>query len=216
MFGWVPGQPVPEWLEAILWSDGDIAQLQTFLFEAREALDEAERIVRNKHTASSTGTQQPCDLSPVFRLIKAVQARLSGKDTMKKQFIDMIDELFDKQLKEKGLNLDGNPRKKRALIDFLLTVNEMMDKCMTEKNVRKGFIAGGQIDEETGMWPNWDKLMECCPRWGSSSKKTGLLKLDKDHTRQQFQPLGMQQLENGCLTYQEMKEAGLPLSKNSA
>ena len=70
LFGWKRGQPVPEWLEAISWSDGDIAQLQILMFVAREALDEAERIIRNKHTAGATGTEKPCDLSPVFKLIK--------------------------------------------------------------------------------------------------------------------------------------------------
>mmetsp|Transcript_11132 Transcript_11132/g.23782 ORF Transcript_11132/g.23782 Transcript_11132/m.23782 type:complete len:92 (+) Transcript_11132:1069-1344(+) len=67
------GQPIPDCLKCVSWSDGDIGQLQTLLFEAREALDDAEKIYRNKHSAVATGTQQPCDLSPVVRLLKHLQ-----------------------------------------------------------------------------------------------------------------------------------------------
>lgn len=44
------GQSVPEWMKAVSWFDGDIGQLQTMLFEAREALDEAERGVGRSRT----------------------------------------------------------------------------------------------------------------------------------------------------------------------
>jgi hypothetical protein len=52
---------VPEWMTAVSWFDCDIGQLQTLLFEAREALDDAEHIICNKHYTAATGTQQPCD-----------------------------------------------------------------------------------------------------------------------------------------------------------
>lgn len=42
--GWKKHQPVPECLKSVSWFDGDIGQLQTMLYKAREALDEAERI----------------------------------------------------------------------------------------------------------------------------------------------------------------------------
>jgi len=53
-------------LKACSWFDRDIGQLQTMIDEAREAMDDAEKTVRNKHSAASTGTQQPCDLVPLF------------------------------------------------------------------------------------------------------------------------------------------------------
>ncbi len=97
------------------------------------------------------------------------------------------------------------------MIDFLLTINNMLDKCMTEDNIRKGFIESGQIDKATGMWPDYEELMNGCWRWGSCSKNTGLLKSTKDHVRGQFQKLGREQLETGGLTYEIMKEHNLPL-----
>eukprot|EP00985_Skeletonema_marinoi_P012818 scaffold6265_cov120-Skeletonema_marinoi.AAC.10 len=49
--GWKKGQQIPDYLKACSWFDGDIGQLQTMIDEAREALDEAEKICRNKHSA---------------------------------------------------------------------------------------------------------------------------------------------------------------------
>ena len=40
--GWKPGQPISDWMTAISWFGGNIPQLQTILFEAREALDNSE------------------------------------------------------------------------------------------------------------------------------------------------------------------------------
>ena len=211
LFGWKPGQPIPDWLEAISWSDGDIAQLQTLVFDARQALDDVERIVRNKHTAGATGTQQPCDLSPVFKLIKDCQKRMTGKNTMSKQLIDVVYNLFDGELKQRGLSLDGNPRKKKALIDFLLCLNDILDKCLNERNIRKGFIESGLTDEETGMWCSYERLMRTCKRWPAATKKKGIPLSVKEHVRSQFRHLGMIQLNNGCVTYKEMIEAGFPL-----
>ena len=53
--GWKNGQAIPDCLKACSWFDGDIGQLQTMIDEAREAMDDAEKIVRNKHSAASTG-----------------------------------------------------------------------------------------------------------------------------------------------------------------
>ena len=36
--GWKPGEPIPEWITAISWFDGDIPQLQTMLCKSCEKL----------------------------------------------------------------------------------------------------------------------------------------------------------------------------------
>ena len=127
LLGWKPGQPVSEWMKCLSWFDGDIGQLQTMLYESREAMDDLEKIVRNKHTAASTGTQQPCDLSPAFRLLKYLQRHSTAKDDTACVLSTTIEEYFSNHLRAKGLNLDGNPRKKKALIDFLLCLPELLD-----------------------------------------------------------------------------------------
>lgn len=117
--GWKRGQPVEGCLKCVSWSDGDIGQLQTLVYEAREALDEAENIIRNKHASASTGRQQPCDLSPVFRLLKLFQRDTTAKDDVACGLAETIDEYFANILRAGGLNLDGNPRKKKALIETI-------------------------------------------------------------------------------------------------
>ena len=67
---WEPGQQVPEWMTALSLSDGDIPQLQTMLYEACKTVDVTNHVIRNKHAATATGTNQPCDLLPIFRLLK--------------------------------------------------------------------------------------------------------------------------------------------------
>ena len=83
---------------------------------------------------------------------------------MAKQLVDSVHGLFEGELKERGLNLDGNPRKKKALVDFLFSLNEILEKCLTERNIRKGFIESGLSDNETGMWCSYEQLMKTCKR----------------------------------------------------
>ena len=88
------------------------------LYESREAEDLADRIIRNKHAASLTGTQQPCGLSPVFRLMKKYQQRNTPKNDQVSGLKQITLNLFS-ELRGKGLNINGNRGKKNGLIDFL-------------------------------------------------------------------------------------------------
>ena len=92
--GWGDGQEIPEWMTTLSWFDGDTLQLQTMIFESREALDLALRIICNKHAADATGTQQPCDLLPVFCLLKFIQKHTTAADTVATGLGNAIDELF--------------------------------------------------------------------------------------------------------------------------
>jgi hypothetical protein len=119
--------------------------------------------------------------------------------------------LTNVHLREKGLNLDGNRRKKRALIDFLLCVPEMLETVLKKKHIVNAFVEASMIDEETKMVPVFEKLMATCKRWGSASKDVGVQKSKKDHCRHQFQSLMKLQLKNGQISYPDMKEVGIPL-----
>jgi hypothetical protein len=131
-------------MTAVSWFDGDIPQLQTMLFEAREALDLSLSIIRNKHAASATGTQQPCDLSPVFRLLKCLQAKTTAsEDHISTKLVETIRELFQHTLRLGGLNFDGNARRKKSLMDFLCCLPEMAEQTMTKKNLQATFVEAG-------------------------------------------------------------------------
>ena len=56
--GWKEGQEIPEWTTTVSWFDRDIPQLQRMLFEAREAVDLALRIIHCKHAAAATGIHE--------------------------------------------------------------------------------------------------------------------------------------------------------------
>ena len=75
-----PAQDVPLSLKTELQFYRDIGQLQTMAYKAHGLLDGAERIYRNKHAAADTGTQQPCDLSLVFWLLRQLQKILTERD----------------------------------------------------------------------------------------------------------------------------------------
>ncbi len=213
--GWKKGQPIRDYLNACSWFDGDIGQLQTMIDEAREALDEAEKICRNKHSAASTGRQQPADLSPVFKLIKAFQLNATAKDDVACGLSQTIDEYFSTILRAGGLNLDGNPRKKKALIDFLLCLPEMMERSMLKKHIKRGFVEAGMIDEETGYVPVFEKLMGTCIRWCSADKNVGIQRSAKNHCRDKFQDLMRIQMDNGQISYTDMANHGIPADIDS-
>jgi len=209
-FGWNPNQPVPDWLTAIAWSDGDIPQLQTMMFEARRATDETMNIIRNKHSAAATGTQQPCDLSPVFRLLKEVSKRLTAKNDVAATIglPKIIDDLFQFQLPKQGLNLDA--RKKRALIDFLKCFPRIMEHAMKKEHMQHPFVEAGMTDEETGVFPNFDRLIGTCKRWVSCKKEIGISKELKIECKKQVVPLARIQMEEGGVSYQDMIKHNIP------
>ena len=144
------------------------------LFEAREAIDIAESIIRNKNVAVATGTQQPCNLSPVFRLLKFMQKRVTAKDVVATGLVNVIHELFAHDLRRGGLNLDRNPRKKKALIDFLRCLPEMLEKTITKEHLMMPFAEAGMIDDVSKIFPTFNGLMDTCKRWGSTSKNIGV------------------------------------------
>ena len=144
------------------------------LYEAREALNTAQRIIRNKHAAAATGTQQPCDLLPVFRLMKFLQRRITAKNDQLVGLKKTVHDLFAYTLRAKGLNLDGNPRKKNALIDFLCCLPETANQTMTKKNLITPFAEAGMIDTEHQVFPTFDGLLGTCKRWVAADSNLSL------------------------------------------
>ena len=183
------------------------------LFEAREAIDIAKRILWNKHSAAATVTQQPCDLSPVFRLLKFMQARATAKDVVATGLGNTIDELFAHDLRRSGLNLDRNPRRKKALIDYLRCLSEMLEKTMTKENLQMPFVKAGMIDDTFKLFPTLDGLMATCKRWGSDIKNIGVSLVTKRECKLQFQSLAQIRLDVGQVSYADMHAAGIPRGK---
>ena len=213
--GWKEGQPVADSMKCVSWCDGDIGQLQTMLFESREVADEVDKICRNKHAAAATGTQQPCDLSPVFRNLKQILKKSTAKGDTACGLVDTLQELFANVMRRKGLNLDGNYRKKRALMDFLVCLPEMLEACLKKAHIKQSFVEAGMIDAETGTVPVFEKLLGTCKRYVSLDSNIGIKKWQKEHCRSQFPHLMRLQLANNEITYPEMREVGIPVDLDS-
>ena len=144
------------------------------------------------------------NLSPMFQLLQQLQKISTARDDNACGLAEDINKLFAVHLHKKGPNLDGNRHKKRALIDFLLCVPEMLETVLKKKHIVNAFVEADMIDE-------FEQLMAKCKRWGLASKDVGVQKSKKDHCRQQFQSLMKLQLKNGQISYPDMKEVGIPL-----
>ena len=145
--------------------------------------------------------------------MRQLQTLTTARDDNACGVAEDIDELFGKHLREKGLNLDSNRRKKRALVDFLLSVPETLETVLKNSHIVKSLIEAGMIDEETKMVPVFEELMDTCKRWGSGSKAIGVPIQQKNHCRKQFQALMKLQCSNGQITYPDMKTVEIPVSK---
>ena len=156
-------------MTTVSWFDGDIPQLHTMLFMACEALENTKCILWNKKSASLTGTQQPCDLSTVFHLLKALQERTIAWNDTEIGLAETIRNLFAFQLRANGLNLDRNPLKKKILIYFLCCLPEMAEQTIPNKNIIDPFVEAGITDKETNISPIFDFSAGTCNCWVSTN-----------------------------------------------
>lgn len=151
---------IPDELSAVSWCDGDIPQLSTIIQESQQELDVEGKITSNKHSAARSGTEQPCDLSPVFRIIKALQKvttamndpPLGLKGTFVKLFTDLKDILCLRTMK------------KNALIDILTCLPGIVTKAAPKDNIQEGFVEGGMLDEKTKTCPDLYAILATCRR----------------------------------------------------
>ena len=61
LYGWKPGTPIPDALTAVCWNDGANVQLNSIVSEEQQIHDAKMKIITNKHSASRTAVEQPCD-----------------------------------------------------------------------------------------------------------------------------------------------------------
>ena len=133
-----------------------------------------------------------------------------AKDDLDTCLNNAINELFAHDLRGKGLNLDRNPWKKKALIDFLKCLPEMLEKKMTKENLWQASVKAGMIDEGTKLFPMFDSLMATCKYRGSTLKKVGVALTTKFHVKEQFQHLVQRQLEMDKTTCPDIHAVGIP------
>ena len=84
---------------------------------------------------------------------------------------------------------------------------------MKKKRIRSSFVQAGMINKETVYVPSFDALMSTCKRWVSSVKDITVPKAMKDACKAQFPKVIQKQIEEGQISYPDMKEVDIPFGK---
>jgi hypothetical protein len=153
--GQAPGTlDIDEALTAVSWQDGDHAQLAAVT--AEDLLEEykQQRITMCKHNPGRTGVEQPCDLSPIFMLLKALEKTMTCKNKP-----SPLKELIKKVFNDHSHQVKLKPTHSKALIDFLSCLPEMLQKAVSTEKISKGFLVSGMIDEGSLEMPDLYKMI---------------------------------------------------------
>jgi hypothetical protein len=160
-FGHEPGTPVPEELRAAVYCDGANLQLKAITNPEQQLLDKELKICDGKQAGGATGTQQPCDLSPVFRLLKQMEKQSKSEDMMpcvqlRRIIVDVIKSNSDIVCLAKA--------KVDQIAGFASRLPAMMARVVSAKNIQRGFVEAGMLDDETRTRPSFDGMLATCRR----------------------------------------------------
>ena len=132
---WKKGMPVPESTTFVSWQDGHGPALKAIINEKQQAVDADFRMVTCKHSSSATATPQACDVGSQFRTIKTLIKSTTEENlpnvAVKGLFVQELDEA-----KKIGI-LDLNLKDRKALIDHVATMGDILTGVMTKKQLRK-------------------------------------------------------------------------------
>jgi len=161
MFGLQPGEAVPAGLTAMSWLDGARDQLAAIITELTQEAEAIMKVVTNKHHAAATGTQQPCDLASIFRLLNTLEKRGCIPAGTSMALRARLASSF-KVLSDSGVLL-LRPTKLQLLLSFLANVPALYAKAVTPERVAGGFDEAGMVDPKTGK-PSFEKMLATCRR----------------------------------------------------
>ena len=159
-YSWEPNSTVPEDLTAVCWCDGANVQLNSIINEEQQEKDSISKIVTCKHSRSRTAVEQACDVSPMFRTLKAVARITTAENKPNHGLKGLVYNALKKLSAQKILQLSSV--KESALIDFLACYPTIMIKSLTEDIVVKGFTQNGMLDTKSNMCPDIEEMMNTC------------------------------------------------------
>ena len=198
-YDWVEGTPIPDDLTAVCWSDGACTQLQAITSEKQQVIDQSNRIVTCKHSASRTSEEQACDLASVFRSQRTISQNTTGGKNL------VLAKAF-KSFKSNGwINLSAT--KEQALLDFLSCYPAILSKCASANSVQKGFVYNGMVDNNTKNWPDMNSILATC-------KNLKLRREEEEKIIESFPKLYEEQMEKGHLSDEFFEGLGFKPDKN--
>ena len=206
LHGWKDGQPIPNDLRAICWSDGDLSQIETIVDPQSLEIYMNNLITACKQNPGRTGTEQPADLTLVFRIMKQLQLtfRLSDVPSERHPMKNIITKAFAQLRSEGRLCLKTN--KSRALIDFISSLPEMTAKAITRNSILQGFLEAGYIDKLKLRYPDLNKIIVTCRR--NPTEREYALCIEK------FPTLLKMFLEKGYVEDSIFEEMGFPMDQD--
>ena len=152
--GYEPGTPVPEAFTVVSSQDGDAEQRRVLTDERRLEREGMLRIITNKHNPARTGTEQPADLTPVFRMLKQQGGRTTSAGMQ-----STLRTNFERDYAALGSALNIKPTHFESLKDFILSAPEILAKSATATNIRAGFLEVGLIDRKSFSFPDIKQII---------------------------------------------------------
>jgi hypothetical protein len=150
--GYEPGTPVPEAFTVLSSQDGDAEQRRVLTDERRLEREGTLRIITNKHNPARTGTEQPADLTPVFRMLKQQVERTTSAGMQ-----STLRTNFEREYTALGNALNIKPTHLESLKDF--SAPEILAESATAANIRSGFLEAGFIDRKSFSFPDIDQII---------------------------------------------------------
>ena len=160
LYGLKMGDPVPYELTAVSWSDGASVQLNAITDEQQQEMDSELKISSNKHSASRTAVEQPCDISPCFRSFRKL-ANGTSRDDVPAVGLQKKVKIKFAELKQKGI-LDLSEKKESALLDFLGSYPSIVSRACPTESIARGFLLNGMVDADSKANPDIAMILKTC------------------------------------------------------
>ena len=126
------------------WRDGDISQINALIKSGRMQDSTNEFIRYMKQSASRCKDEQAADRSPIFKILHNLNRTFTSKDKPSSQIQMMVSKQLDS---DERINIKAE--NKKALLDFVGQIGAILVQAATPKNIKKGFVEIGMIDEKT-------------------------------------------------------------------
>ena len=204
---WREGMPIPPELTAISWCDGDLSQISNITCIESIQLYNEKKIIANEQNAARSGTEQAADLAKSFKIMHKLQKEVtvSNKTYQTHPMNRKVAAAFESLHHEKRLLL--KPSKKKALIDFISCLPQMITKAVTHSNVVHGFKQNGMVDHKHMRVPDFDSIIATCRKDPTIEEYN--LCVDS------FPYLYEKMMEDGHINDSVFEELGFPLDMNS-
>jgi len=186
---------------AVSWNDGASDQLVANRMSGPEF--ERQRVITNKQNAARTGTEQPEDLQrkyPIIRKEAEIKSRFQEDPALKTS----LQVYFEKALEslEKQGKLILKQSHLEAIIDYVTTLPEILQKAFSSDIIRQGFIESGYIDANCLRSPDFYQMIR-----GTTRRVIELEEME--NLKKKFVALMHQQLAYGQVEDPKLEAAGI-------